>query len=115
VTQVAPTGATFIEWSSTAMAGSSDPSSGQHEGFCPDEHGLVAQSSPNDYPDPDWDSPSVTAVNDEEDAPDSQGLMELPPQSDDRSDSVLAGDPMDDAPWLEDVSWTEDSTPDPLL
>lgn len=73
----------------------------------------MAQSSPNDYPDPDWDNPSVTAVNDEEDAPDSQALLELPPQSDDRSDGVLAGDPMDDAPWLEDVSWTEDSTPDP--
>jgi hypothetical protein len=46
MTQVAPTGTTFIEWSPTAMAGSSDPSSGQHGGFCPDEHGLVAQSSP---------------------------------------------------------------------
>lgn len=54
----------------------------------------------------------MTAVSDEEDAPDSQTLLELPPQ---RGDGVLAGDPMDDAPWLEDVSWTDNSTPDPTL
>ena len=57
----------------------------------------------------------MTAVSDEEDAPDSQTLLELPPQRGDRPDGVLAGDPMDDAPWLEDVSWTDNSTPDPTL
>jgi len=38
------------------------------------EPGLVAQSSPNNYPDPDWDNPSVTAVDEEEEVPDSQRL-----------------------------------------
>jgi hypothetical protein len=74
------------------MAGSSDPSSGQCEGFYPDEHGLVAQSSPNHYLNPDWDSPSVTAVDDEEEAVDSQRLLGLLPHSDSRSNGVLAGD-----------------------
>src|SRR2546421_1811031 len=36
MTQVAPTGTTFIEWFSTAMAGSSDLSSGQRGGVCLD-------------------------------------------------------------------------------
>lgn len=68
------TGTASTKWFPTAMAGSSDPSSGQCGVFCPDEPGLVAQSSPNNYPDPDWDSPSVTAVDEEEEVLDSQRL-----------------------------------------
>jgi hypothetical protein len=68
------TGTASTNWFPTATAGSSDPSSGQRGVFCPDEPGLAAQPSPNNYPDPDWDSPSVTAVDEEEEIPDSQRL-----------------------------------------
>ena len=81
------------------MAGSSDPSSGQCGSVLSDEPGLVAH-----YPDPDWDSPSVTAVDEEEEVQDGQRLLELVPQNDSRSDGVLAGDYMDDSLKLEDVS-----------
>ena len=91
-------GTTFIEWSPAAKAGSPDP--------------IVAQSPPNHYPEPDWDSRSVTAVDDKEGAPDGQELLELPQQSRDRSDGALTGDWMDDALRLDDVIWTEDGTAD---
>src|SRR5271156_53606 len=64
------TGTASTNWFPTATAGSSDPA--QRPVWS--EPGLVAQSSPNNYPDPDWDNPSVTAVDEEEEVPDSQRL-----------------------------------------
>jgi hypothetical protein len=105
-----------INWFPTVMSGSFDPSGGQCEGCRPDEPGLDAPSSPNHYPDPDWDSPSVTAVGDEEEeVPDGQRMLELLPQSDHPSDGALGEDRTDDALSLEDVRWPEDSPPNPTL
>jgi hypothetical protein len=73
----------------------------------------VAQSPPNHHPDPDWDSPSVTAVDDEEEAPDGQRLLEVLSQCDHRSDGVVREEYTDDALGLEDVSWPEDRSPNP--
>ena len=101
---VAPTGMTFISWPPTAMANSSDPPGGQRRRRYPGEPATATQSSSSHCPDPDWDSPSMTAVDDEEGAPNSQGRLELPSQNGDRSDGVLAGDSMDNA---------RDSTTDP--
>jgi hypothetical protein len=91
-------------WFPTVIAGSSDPSGGQCGGCYPDEPGLDAPSSSNHYPDPGWDSPSVTAVSDEEE--------EVP---DGPSDGVLGKDCTDDALSLENVSRPEDSPPNPTL
>ena len=55
----------------------------------------------------------MTVVEDHEGALGSQALLELPPQSGDESNGVLTGDSMDDALWLDDVSWTENSLTDP--
>jgi hypothetical protein len=107
---VAPTGTTFISWSPTAMAGSSDLPSGQHRHRYPSEPAIATQSSSNHYPDPDWDSPSVTAVDDEEGAPNRKEWLGLPSQDDDRSDGVLTEDSMDDVLELEDVRWATDPT-----
>jgi hypothetical protein len=108
-----PTRTTFISRFPTATAGSSGLRKGQHRCLDPGEPAMATQSSSNHYPDPDWDSPGVTAVGEEEGGPNSPGLWELPLQSGDRSDGVLTGHSMDDALWLERVSWTGDSTTDP--
>jgi len=104
-----PTKTASTSWFPTAIAGSSDPSGGQCGGCCPDEPGLDAPSSPNHYPDPGWDSPSATAVGDEEEVPDRQRMLELLPQSDHPSDGVLGEDCTDDALGLENISWPKDS------
>jgi hypothetical protein len=107
---VAPT---FISWSPPAAGGSSDLPSGQYRRLGPGEPAIAIQSSSNHYPDPDWDSPSVTEVNDEEGASDGQALLDLPPQSGDRPHGVLPRDSLDNALWPEDSSLTEYSTTDP--
>jgi len=98
---------TSIEWSPAAKAGSSNLASSQHGGLDTREPAILAPSSPKHYPELDWDSPSVTAIDDE--PPDGQALLEQPP----RSDSFLPGHSTDDEFWLDDVSWTENSITDP--
>lgn len=74
----------------------------------------LAQSSPDRYHDPDWDSKSVTAVDDEEEISNSQGLQEGRLQSPDPSDGDPTGHSMEEAFWLKDADRTGDSTTDPI-
>jgi len=64
---------------------------------CTGKPTILAQSFANHYPDPGWDIPSVTMVNGEKGAPDGLRLLELRPQSLDRSDGVSTGDSINDA------------------
>lgn len=80
------TGTTSIEWSPAAKAGSSNLASSQHGGLGTREPAISAPSSPKHYPELDWNSPSVTVIDDEE-PPDGQALLERPPRIHDRSDS----------------------------
>jgi hypothetical protein len=106
------TGTTSIEWFPAAKAGSSNLASSQHGGLGTREPAISAPSSPKHYPELDWDSPSVTVIDDEEPL-DGQALLERPPRIHDRSDNFLPGDSTDDEFWLDDVSWTESSITDP--
>ena len=104
---------TFIEWSPATKAGVSHQLSGQDGGPCTDGPAISAQLSPNHYPEPNWDSRSVTAVDESDGAPDDRALLDLPPESHNQCDGLLTGDFSDDALWLDDVSWTENSTSGP--
>lgn len=106
------TGTTFIERSPAAEAGSSNLASSQYGGLATRESAISAPSSPKHYPELDWDSPSVTVVDNEE-PPDGQALLERPPRIHNRSDSFLPGDSTDGEFWLDDVSWTENSITNP--
>jgi hypothetical protein len=110
--KLALTGTTFIERSPAAKAGSSDLASSRYGGLGTREPAISALSSPKHYPELDWDSLSVTIIDDEEPL-DGQALLERPPRIHDRSDSFLPGDSTDDEFWLDDVSWTENSITDP--
>src|SRR5690242_10372231 len=61
------------------------------------------------YPEPDWESPNVIIVDDKEELPDGQALLELAPTGHDQSDDSRDGDFVDHGFWLDDVSWIEKS------
>lgn len=88
--KLASTGTTFIERSPAAKAGSSNLASSRHGGLGTREPVISAPSSPKHYPEFDWDSPSVTVIDDEEPL-DGQALLERPPRIHDRSDSFHPG------------------------
>lgn len=57
----------------------------------------------------------MTLVDDEEGATDGRALPELSGRIGDGFDGEAPGEFTDDAIWLDNVSWTEDSTADPYL
>jgi hypothetical protein len=79
--KVDPNETTFIEWSPAAKASSSYQPSSQGGGPCTGGPAISTQLSPNHYPEPNWDSRSVTAVDESDGAPDDQALLELSPES----------------------------------
>jgi len=54
----------------------------------------------------------VTTVNESDGVPDNRALLDLSSESHNQCDGLLTGDFSDDALWLDDVSWTENSTSD---
>ena len=104
---------TFTAWSPAAKARSPRQPSGEGRGPCTGGPAITAQLSPNHYPDLDWDSRSVTAVDESDGAPEDQALLELPPDDHYQCDGLLTGDFPDDALWLDGVSWTENGTTEP--